>query len=115
MKVMGEFFERGVLNKSISSTFIVFIPKKEGARELRDFHPISLITSLYKIISEVLSLRLREVMGSVVGATQSAFIIGRQITDNILIANECVDMRRRTKLKGVVCKLDLEKAYDKVD
>lgn len=115
MKVKGEFFERGALNKSMSSTFIVLISKKDEAREMRDFHPINLITSLYKIISKVFSLRLKENMGSVVGATQSAFIKWRQITDSILIANECVDMRRRAKWNGVVCKLDLEKAYDKVD
>lgn len=105
----------GAMNKLKGATFIVLIPKNEGARELGNFHPISLISSLYKIISSVLSLRLRLATGSVVTVTQSAFIKSRHITNSILIANECIDMRKRSKLKGVVCKLDIEKAYDKVE
>lgn len=61
----------------MSSTFIVLIPKKDGARELIDFHHISMVSSLYKIISKVLPLRLRVVIGSLVNVTQSAFIKGR--------------------------------------
>lgn len=54
-------------------------------------------------------------MGLVVSSTQSPFILGRQIMDSILIANECVDLRRRHRKQGVVCKLDMEKAYDRVN
>lgn len=71
-----------------------------------DIRPISLVGSLYKIISKVLSVRIKEVMGVLVSSTQSAFIHGRQILDNILIANECVDSLQRDKKEGVVCKLD---------
>lgn len=42
-------------------------------------------------------------------------VLGRQIMDGILIANECVDGRRRSKKSGLVCKIDLEKAYDPMD
>lgn len=101
------------MNKAMCSTFILLI-LKEGARELGEALLISLVTNLYKIISKVLSLRLRMVMGSVVVVTQSAFIKGRRIIDSILIANECVDLRR-FRSKCVVCKLDMEKAYDRVD
>lgn len=92
-KVLGEFYVRSVMNKAMCSTFIVLIPKEEGQGR-GEFCHISLVTSLYKIISKVLSLRLLMVMDSVVAVTQSMFIKGCQITDSILIANECVDVGR---------------------
>lgn len=115
MKVFEEFFEKGILSIAMKSTFIVLIPKKEGARELGDYWPISLVTSLYKIISKVLSNRLRQLMREIVYSMQGAFIKGMRIINEILIANECVDVRRKSREKGVVCKLDMEKAYDRVD
>lgn len=115
MKVVREFHERGEMNKSMTSNFIVLIPKKKGAQDLGAFRPISLVSSLYKIISKMLPFRLRMVMELVVASTQSAFIKGRQIIDSILIANECVNFRRRANESGVVCKLDMENAYDRVD
>lgn len=51
-----------------------------------------------------------------VSLTQSVFFIhGRQILDSIIIANECVDLKRHNKKKGMICKLDMRKAYDRVD
>lgn len=115
MKVFLEFFERGIMSMVMKSTFIVLILKMEGASGMGDFRLISLVTSLYKIISKALAWRLRTIMGDVVSATQSTFIQERQILDNILIDNECVDSMMRSRSKGVVCKVDMEKAYDRVD
>ncbi|RVW29586.1 Transposon TX1 uncharacterized 149 kDa protein [Vitis vinifera] len=83
-------------------------------KKISDFRPISLITSLYKIIAKVLSGRLRGVLHETIHSTQGAFVQGRQIMDAVLIANEIVDERRRSGEEGVVFKIDFEKAYDHV-
>ncbi|WMV44670.1 hypothetical protein MTR67_038055 [Solanum verrucosum] len=106
------FHDQGYFEKSFNATFIALIPKKFGASELKDFRPISLIGSIYKIISKILTERLKKVMSKLVDEQQMAFIKGRQIMDAILVANECVDMRYRSKAPGILCKLDIEKAYD---
>lgn len=69
LKVFGKFFERGRMNIAMKSIFIALIPKNDGARELGDYRPISLVSSLYKIISKVLSLRLKGFMGMMVSST----------------------------------------------
>ena len=61
-----EFFERGTFVKSLNSTFLVLIPKKGGVEDLKDFKPISLVGSLYKILAKVLANRLKKIMGDLV-------------------------------------------------
>jgi len=83
-----------------------------GANDLRDFRPISLITGVYKIIAKVLAERLKRVISKLVNKHQMDFVKGRQIMDAALIASECIDTRIRGDVPGVMCKLDIEKAYD---
>ncbi|RVW36996.1 Transposon TX1 uncharacterized 149 kDa protein [Vitis vinifera] len=114
VRVFAEFHRSGVINQSTNASFIVLLPKKSTTKKISDFRPISLITSLYKIIAKVLSGRLRGVLHETIHSTQGAFVQGRQIMDAVLIANEIVDERRRSGEEGVVFKIDFEKAYDHV-
>lgn len=54
-------------------------------------------------------------MEVIVLKSQSVFVRRKQILDGILIANECVDGRKKEKTSGLVYKIDFEKAYDRVD
>ncbi|WKA03180.1 hypothetical protein VitviT2T_021306 [Vitis vinifera] len=54
-------------------------------------------------------------MGKLVSNSQNAFVEGRQILDAVLVANEAIDLRKRSVGTDLVCKLDIEKAYDHVN
>ena len=83
--------------------------------DFKDLRPISLVGGLYKILSKVLANRIKRVMDKVISKSQNAFVEGRRILDAVLIANEIVDSTMRRKESGLVCKLDIEKAYDSIN
>ncbi|KAM2004953.1 hypothetical protein FF1_000090 [Malus domestica] len=115
LRVLEEFYENGIINAVTNETYICLIPKKPDSVKLRDYRPISLVTSLYKIVTKVLANRLKEVMGSTISPSQGAFVKGRQILDAVLVSNEVVEEVRQKKEEGLVFKIDFEKAYDHVD
>jgi hypothetical protein len=115
MNFFHNFHEHERFVKSLNATFISLIPKRLGQLEVRDFRPISLIGSVYKILAKVLANRLQPIVGNLISNSQNAFIGGRQILDSILITNECLDSILRSGILGVLCKLDLEKAFDHVN
>lgn len=106
MNAFQNFYDKEVFERSFNATFIALIPKKKGAKELRDFRPISLIGSIYKLFSKVLAQRLKKVISQLVDYQQMAFIKGRQIMDAVMVANEAVDSRLKQKKPGILCKLD---------
>ena len=66
LEFFQEFFESGRFVRSINAIFLVLIPKKLGVEDLKDYRPISLVGSLYKLLAKVLANRLKKVMSKLV-------------------------------------------------
>ncbi|KAL5574544.1 hypothetical protein UlMin_016243 [Ulmus minor] len=111
------FTNMGLPLGNINETIITLLPKIKNPARITEFWPISLCNVLYKIISKMLANRLRKVMDKIIYEEQSAFIPGRLISDNAIIGFECLHAikRRKTKKNYMALKLDMEKAYDRVE
>ncbi|GJQ90434.1 RNA-directed DNA polymerase, eukaryota [Tanacetum coccineum] len=113
-KAINHFFTNVDIPKGCNSSFIALIPKIPDANLVKDFRPISLIGSIYKIIAKILTNRLVKVIGDIVSDVQSAFIKGRQILDGPFILNEVIQWCKRKKKHALIFKVDFEKAFDSV-
>lgn len=113
-----KWLQDGYFPSGLNNTNLVLIPKVETPQSVKDLRPISLCNVLYKIVSKVLCNRLKEVLPGLVDKAQSAFVSGRAIQDNVLIAFEIIHAmkNRRSGDQGdVALKIDISKAYDRVD
>ena len=95
-----------------NDTNIILIPKVKNPTELKDFRPISLRNVIYKIVSKVLANRLKKILPDVISSTQSAFVPGRLIIDNILVAYEVTQFlcnKKKGKTGYAAVKLDMSR------
>ncbi|XP_013738880.1 uncharacterized protein LOC106441631 [Brassica napus] len=117
-KTVKGFLQHNILDPRLSQTNICLIPKTDRPSEMSEFRLISLCNVSYKIISKVLSKRLKRCLPSLISETQSAFVARRLITDNILVAREIFDALRTNpscKVKFGAIKTDISKAFDRVE
>ncbi|WZZ57367.1 hypothetical protein YC2023_057474 [Brassica napus] len=118
MKEITEFFETGHLDPQLSCTNLCLIPKVYPPSSMKDFRPIALCNVSYKIITKVLVNRLKAHLGSIISENQNAFIPGRMISDNIVVAHEvfhCLKAGKRQATSYMAVKTYITKAYDRLE
>jgi hypothetical protein len=112
------FLNAGKFDPSINSTYIALIPKVTGAVFVNEFWPISLCNVVYKIMAKALANQLKGILPRIISKHQSAFVPGRLISDNVLVAYEALHTMA-TRMKGkksyMAIKVDMSKAYDRVE
>ena len=113
-----DFLNSGLMLPDINYTHIVHIPKIKEPEKISDYRPITLCNVIYKVISKVLANRLKTILSHLISPSQSAFVLGRLIIDNVLVAYESLHSmhnKRSGKKGSLALKLDISKAYDRVE
>eukprot|EP00253_Pinus_taeda_P019430 PITA_19430 len=114
-EVVEEARKKGEVYSPFNATFIALIPKKEVPESFEDFRPISLCNRIYKIIAKVIANIIKPILSRHISMEQFGFLSGRQIHEAIGVAQEVMHSVRQKNKKGVVIKIDLSKAYDRIN
>ncbi|GKD99172.1 RNA-directed DNA polymerase, eukaryota, reverse transcriptase zinc-binding domain protein, partial [Tanacetum coccineum] len=110
-----EFFSSGKLLDELNATIISLIPKITTPMLVTDFRLIACCNVVYKCISKVIIMRIKGYLDKLINKNQSAFIPGRLIQDNILLAQDLMQCYNRVGgPKRVAFNIDIHKAYDTV-
>ena len=113
-----QFFRTRVMPTATNHTNICLIPKITRPQSMSDFRPIALCNVSYKIILKILVGRLKIHLSSIITENQAAFIPGRNIMDNVIMAHEMLHSlksRRRWANSYMAVKTDTSKAYDRLE
>lgn len=100
---------------ALNSTFFTLIPKNDNSEDAKGFRPISLCNVIYKIIASLMAKRLKPLLDSLISPEQTSFVEGRQILDGLVVTQEVIHSLKAKKQKGMMIKLDLSKAYDRIN
>ncbi|XP_019262748.1 PREDICTED: uncharacterized protein LOC109240551 [Nicotiana attenuata] len=113
--VVLAFFRGCLMPRFMTSAYFVLLLKVEFPNSLTEFRPISLSNFINKIISKVICSRLGPILPRIISANQSGFVKGRNISENIMLAQEIVHgIKKPTEGSNVVIKVYMAKAYDRV-
>ena len=117
VEVVQAFFKEGYLLRQLNHTFIRLILKFQGAAKVKHFRPISLCNVCYKIITKIMANRLAPLLGKMISPLQGAFVPGRWIAENVMLAKEVLHFMRHKQGQGSVAgfKVDMMKAYDHIE
>ncbi|KAL4295395.1 hypothetical protein GQ457_12G013690 [Hibiscus cannabinus] len=118
LRLCHDLLSRKIDMSCVNATVITLIPKVEDPVRMQQLRPISLCTVVYKIVSKTILNRMKPLLPGCISENQSAFLKGRLISDNILVAHELLHYLCSSKNgpnKGAALKLDMEKAFDRVE
>ena len=113
--VLNENFRLGILTDSQRESLLRLLYKKDDCRYVKNWRPISLLNTDYKLASKVITERLKRVMQAIVHKDQTCGVVGRSIFSNLQLIRDMLDMIDKTNETGILVTLDQEKAFDRVE
>ncbi|CAM2111076.1 unnamed protein product [Caretta caretta] len=113
--VWAEPLQSGVLPLSCRRAVLTLLPKKGDLRDLRNWRPVSLLSTDYKVVAKAISLRLGSLLADVIHPDQTYTGPGRTIFDNLYLVRDLLELGCRDSLLFALLSLDQEKAFNRVD
>jgi hypothetical protein len=114
LEMFNKFYVGELNLRRLNYGLISLIPRLKEVNHIKQYRPIYLLGVDYKWFTKVLTRRLTVVAEPIISKTQTAFLPGRNILEGVFILHETLHEMRRKNIKGIIMKLDFEKAYDKV-
>ena len=106
-------FENGYLSLDQRRGILILIPKKDkDIRELKNWRPITLLNTDYKILTKALANRLQKVIPNLIHSDQTGYIEGRYIGENIRTITDLIQYTSLKQCPGILLSIDFEKAFD---
>ena len=115
LRGLQEILDTGTMPRSLCSGLISLIPKGGDGTSLRQWRPITLLPTVYKILAHMLAARVRPYLPDLIHGSETTFIQDRCILDNIFCYHQAVEWARSSGTPLALLFLDFEKAYDRVD
>lgn len=112
--MVRHFFNSGEFDQNANRTFIILIPKKDGANKLEDFRSINLCNVRNKIIAKIFVIRIRPLLAKCISPVQGAFLPSKRTKENIIIVKVVLHVMSQPHRKKKYCpiKVAIKKAYD---
>jgi hypothetical protein len=114
MKMVQDFNSNALDLRRLNYGVITLVPKVQEANMIRQYRPICLLNVDFKIFPKLLIDRITPLADKIISESQTAFIKGRSILEGVVILHEVIHELKRFRNKGVIFKIEFEKAYDKV-
>ena len=111
----SESLSEGELSTTQTRAIIRLIHKKEDKKLLKNWRPISLLNTDYKILTTTLAKRLQTILPKMINSDQTAYIKDRYIGQNIRLINDVIDFSLQNDTHGSIIFLDFEKAFDSLE
>lgn len=115
MRMVHGFYQGRLSLIEVNRANVIMIPKNNSPTSVNDFRPISVINVIPKLLAKILANRLKYKMPGLISANQTAFIRGRQITDNFVATRELLHHISHSKRPAIFMKIDFAKAFDSID
>jgi len=114
LEAVREAIKKGALSRLHNRGIITLIPKGGDGTLIKNFRPITLLSSFYKIVAKILARRLQIILPDIIRPNQTGYVRGRSIIDNIFLAQEAMVYAEETGQDLTMLLLDFEKAFDRI-